>query len=98
VLTKPGSTFASRVAGSLNHALGQDWLNAASDQAYVDLAIQLARDPTALRDLRTRVETARGERNLFDMSGYAKDFEASLLTMFERSQRGEAPQDFEVQG
>ncbi len=98
VLTKPGSTFASRVAGSLNHALGQDWLNAASDQAYVDLAIQFARDPTALRDLRTRVETARGERNLFDMSGYAKDFEASLLTMFERSQRGEAPQDFEVQG
>jgi len=98
VLTQPGPTFASRVAGSLNHALGQDWLNAANDQTYVDLAVQLARDPTALRDLRTRVETARRERNLFDMTGYARDFEAALLKMFERSQRGEAPEDFEVQG
>jgi predicted O-linked N-acetylglucosamine transferase (SPINDLY family) len=96
VLTQPGATFASRVAGSLNHALGQSWLNTANDQAYVDLAIQLARDPPALADLRTRLETARRERNLFDMTGYAKDFEAMLLTMFERSQRGEAPEDFEV--
>jgi predicted O-linked N-acetylglucosamine transferase (SPINDLY family) len=98
VLTQPGATFASRVAGSLNNALGQNWLNAANDQAYIDLATQLARDPTALTDLRSRVETARRERNLFDTAGYAKDFEAALLTMFERSQRGEAPEDFEVQG
>ena len=98
VLTQPGATFASRVAGSLNNALGQTWLNAANDQAYVDLAIQLAQDPTALRDVRSRVETARRERNLFDMAGYARDFEALLLHMFERAQRGEAPEDFEVQG
>ena len=97
VLTQPGATFSSRVAGSINDALGLNWLNAASDQAYVDLATQLARDPTALRDLRARVEKARGERNLFDMKGYARDFAKLLTTMFERLERGEPPEDFEVQ-
>ncbi|MEP6484515.1 MAG: tetratricopeptide repeat protein [Rudaea sp.] len=97
VLTQPGATFASRVAGSLNNALGLDWLNAASDQAYVDLAKQLAQDPTALQDLRKRVDLARRDRNLFDTAGYARDFEALLTTMHQRFERGEAPEDFEVQ-
>jgi predicted O-linked N-acetylglucosamine transferase (SPINDLY family) len=97
VLTKPGATFASRVAGSLNNALGLNWLNAASDQAYVDLATQLARDPTALRDLRARLEKARVDRNLFDMAGYARDFATLLTTIFERLERGAPPEDFEVQ-
>ncbi len=96
VLTQPGATFASRVAGSLNNALGLNWLNAASDQAYVELATQLARDPTALRDLRARVEAAKREHNLFDMAGYSQDFAALLTTMFERLERGEPPQDIEV--
>ena len=96
VLTQPGATFASRVAGSLNNALGLNWLNAASDQAYVDLATQLARDPTALPDLRARVDKAKRERNLFDMAGYSHDFAALLTTMFERLERGEPPEDFEV--
>lgn len=94
VLTQPNATFASRVAGSLNNALGQSWLNAANDQAYVELAIQLAQDPTALRDLRIRIETGRRERNLFDMAGYAHDFEGVLQHMFDRSERGEPPEDF----
>src|SRR5206468_12205348 len=55
VLTQPGATFASRVAASLNHALGMDALNAASDQAYVDPAIGLGTDPEQLRAARERV-------------------------------------------
>ena len=97
VLTEPGQTFASRVAGSLNHHLGMDEMNAASDQEYIDKAVQLARFPPMLATLRSRVEAARASSGLFDMAAYARDFAAALTAMFQRSERGLSPADFEVQ-
>ncbi|MHB8680382.1 MAG: O-linked N-acetylglucosamine transferase, SPINDLY family protein [Rudaea sp.] len=97
VLTEPGQTFASRVAGSLNHHLGMDEMNAASDQEYVDKAVQLARFPPMLATLRSRVEESRASSGLFDMTAYARDFAAALTAMFQRSERGLSPADFEVQ-
>lgn len=96
VLTQPGATFASRVAGSLNHHLGLHELNAASDQDYVDIAVKLALDPTSPRVLRDRVNNARRESGSFDMAGYARDFETAVTTMFTRFAGGYDPQDFEV--
>jgi len=96
VLTQPGATFASRVAGSLNHHLGMTELNAASDNAYVDCAVHFARDLPALRALRMRVEDSRHSSGLFDMVAYARDFETALTTMFRRFERGFEPADFEV--
>ncbi len=96
VLTQPGATFASRVAGDLNHHLGLDDMNVASDQAYVDLAVRLAQDADALRSLRERVENARLTTSLFDMTGYARDFATALAQMFHRFERGHEPEDFEV--
>ncbi len=96
VLTQPGATFASRVAGSLNHQLGLDDMNAASDQAYVEVAVRLAQDPAALRTLRERVENARGNSGLFDMAGFSHDFETALTLMFRHFERGHEPADFEV--
>lgn len=97
VLTQPGATFASRVAGSLNHHLGFGELNAASDQAYVDTAVRLARDPAALRELRSRVEAARETTGLFDMAGYARDFEALLAAMFKRRVAGYDADDIDIE-
>lgn len=96
VLTQPGATFASRVAGSLNHHLGLDELNADSDQAYVDMALRLGRDPAALRALRERVVAARQASGLFDMAAYARDFEALLTLMFRTFERGGEPRDLEL--
>jgi predicted O-linked N-acetylglucosamine transferase (SPINDLY family) len=95
VLTQPGTTFASRVAGSLNHHLGLDDLNVSSDQAYVDTALRYARDLPALRALRLRVEDSRSS-GLFDMSAYARDFESAMTMMFHRFERGLPAADFEV--
>ena len=88
MLTQPGATFASRVAGSLNHHLGLGELNVESDHAYVETAVRLARDPAALRALRQRVEAARSTSGLFDMAGYARDFAALLTAMFKRRREG----------
>ncbi len=96
VLTQPGATFASRVAGSLNHHLGLDYLNVVSDQAYVELAIRFGRDPAALRALRERVAAGRSA-GLFDMAGYARNFEALLTLMYRHFERGDEPRDLELQ-
>jgi predicted O-linked N-acetylglucosamine transferase (SPINDLY family) len=97
VLTQPGRTFASRVAGSLNHHLGMDELNAVTDQAYVDKAVEVARFPPIAAALRQRVESARQASGVFDMRAYARDFHAVLAAMLQRSERGLDPADFEIQ-
>ena len=96
VLTQPGDTFAARVAGSLNHHLAMQELNAESDQAYVDLAIALGRDPERLCELRERLAAAKNTSGLFDMRGYAHDFERLLIAMSIRHQRGETATDLQL--
>jgi predicted O-linked N-acetylglucosamine transferase (SPINDLY family) len=96
LLTQPGKTFASRVAASLNHHLGLDEMIVGSDQAYIELAVRLALDPAGLSALRARVEAARKTSGLFDMAGYARDFETALTTMFKRHEAGYDAEDFEV--
>ncbi|MCZ7009930.1 O-linked N-acetylglucosamine transferase family protein, partial [Salmonella enterica] len=49
VLTRPGDTFAARVAGSLNHHLGLGAMNVDSDGAFVARAVALGRDAHARR-------------------------------------------------
>jgi predicted O-linked N-acetylglucosamine transferase (SPINDLY family) len=96
VLTQPGATFASRVAGSLNDHLGLKDLNVATDQAYVDLAVQLGQNPAALHALRERVVAARKQSGLFDMAAYARDFEALLTLMFRTFERAGEVRDLEL--
>ena len=76
VLTRPGETFASRVAGSLNHHLGFDEMNVEDDAAYIAAAIALAGDRDRLSALRQRLAQQRSSSGLFDMDGFARDFVA----------------------
>lgn len=76
VLTCPGATFASRVAGSLNHHLGLAQMNVADDRAFVATAIALGNDAPALQALRADLALRRHDSGLFDMAGFARDFSA----------------------
>lgn len=76
VLTCPGATFASRVAGSLNHHLGLARMNVANDRAFVATAIALGNDAQALQALRAELAQRRSDGGLFDMAGFARDFSA----------------------
>ncbi|WP_448135320.1 O-linked N-acetylglucosamine transferase, SPINDLY family protein [Stenotrophomonas rhizophila] len=76
VLTCPGATFASRVAGSLNHHLGLAQMNVADDRAFVATAIALGNDAPALQALRAELALRRDDSGLFDMAGFARDFSA----------------------
>lgn len=81
VLTCPGATFASRVAGSLNHHLQLPAMNAADDRAFVETAIALGNDPQALAALRATLAQRRSDTGLFDMAGFARDFSAEVQAM-----------------
>ncbi|KQY55158.1 UDP-N-acetylglucosamine-peptide N-acetylglucosaminyltransferase [Lysobacter sp. Root494] len=81
VLTRPGETFAARVAGSLNHHLGMASMNVDSDAAFVARAVELGRDTRALAVLREELAVRRRDSGLFDMQGFARDFVEAVRGM-----------------
>ncbi|MGH8075675.1 MAG: tetratricopeptide repeat protein [Lysobacter sp.] len=81
VLTRPGDTFAARVAGSLNHHLGMGSMNVDTDAAFVARAIELGRNPQALAEARAELALRRSDSGLFDMDGFARDFVAAVQLM-----------------
>ncbi|MEH6420635.1 O-linked N-acetylglucosamine transferase, SPINDLY family protein [Pseudomonas sp. CGJS7] len=91
VLTRPGATFAARVAGSLNHHLGMGHMNAADDAAFIARAIALGNDRDALAGVRAELAARRADSGLFDMDGFAVDFAAMAIAMARRQRKGEAP-------
>ena len=78
VLTRPGDTFAARVAGSLNHHLGMASMDVVDDAAFVARAVELARDPAALAAVRGELVARREASGLFDMDGFAADFAQAM--------------------
>lgn len=78
VLTVPGTTFAARVAGSLNHHLGLASMNAADDAAFVATAVALAHAPARLDAVRETLAARRRDSGVFDMDGFADDFLATI--------------------
>ena len=91
VLTRPGETFAARVAGSLNHHLGMTAMNVEDDAAFVARAVALGRDPQALAAVRAELAQRRRDSGLFDMAGFARDFTAVVTTMAQRHREGLRP-------
>ena len=92
VLTRPGETFESRVAGSLNHYLGMPELIARDDKGFIDTAIRFGNDRSVLSTLRERLTSLRKTSGLFNMQAYARDLAALLLVMQRRQQQGLPPQ------
>ena len=97
VLTCVGNTFAGRVAGSLLRAVGLPELVTRSLHEYETLALELARNPGRLADIRARLERNRSTTPLFDLERFRRHLEAAYLTMWETSRRGEPPRGFSVE-
>ena len=81
LLTCPGRTFASRMAGSLLNALGLPELIAEDLDDYVRRAIALGNDPQGYATLRERLVRARTSSPVFDIAGLARALEDQLLTL-----------------
>jgi predicted O-linked N-acetylglucosamine transferase (SPINDLY family) len=96
VLTKPGQTFGSRVAGSLLRTIGLPELIATNWDEYHELALRLARDADLLADVRTRLAANRGTSLLFNTEQFARDIEEAYATMWAIHTAGEQPRPFRV--
>jgi predicted O-linked N-acetylglucosamine transferase (SPINDLY family) len=96
VLTCLGSTFPSRVAASLLHAVELPELITRSLEEYEALALKLARDPMLLSSLKAKLANNRVICPLFDTDRFARHIEAAYRMMWELWQRGESPRSFSV--
>jgi predicted O-linked N-acetylglucosamine transferase (SPINDLY family) len=67
-------------------------------QAYEALACDLARSPERLAALKKKLVDNRLTTPLFDSKRFTRDFEAACTAMFDRHQRGLAPDDIHVPG
>jgi predicted O-linked N-acetylglucosamine transferase (SPINDLY family) len=66
LLTCSGQSFASRMAGSLLHAVGLPELIAPDIAGYESMAVALGQQPEGLREFRDRLEANRHSSTLFD--------------------------------
>jgi len=96
VLTCPGPTFAGRVGASLLRAVGLPELIVDDMSAYETRALDLARHPERLAELRAKLEANRLRAPLFDTAGYARALERAYATMWKRHTTGAPPAPFSV--
>jgi predicted O-linked N-acetylglucosamine transferase (SPINDLY family) len=65
-----------------------------SPSEYEELARSLARQPERLSALKAKLESNRINAFLFDTARYTHNLESAFTTMWERQQRGGAPESF----
>lgn len=97
VLTCPGRTFASRVAGSMLRTLGLESLIAESMEAYQAIAIRLASHAEELAGLRERLETGKMDGPLYNTARLTRHMELAYLRMYADYRAGIKPRGFSVQ-
>ena len=96
VLTRRGAGFAGRVASSLLTVLGLPELICETLEDYEACAIQLARSPDLLRQIRETLIRNRATSPLFDTAAFTRHLEAAFRQMHARRSSGLAPDHFDV--
>lgn len=96
VLTCTGRTFAGRVATSLLQELGLPELACEDEEAFIAMATQLGNDRDALITLRNHIAQQGTQSTLFDMQGYAADFQRAVQAMSVRHRIGRRPIDLDI--
>lgn len=96
VLTLLGETFAGRMSASLLLALGQHELVVDSLSAYLARALDLARSPERLAEIKVAMARQRADAPLFDTARFTRHLEAAYLAMAERQRLGLAPDHLHI--
>ncbi|MFT3964481.1 MAG: tetratricopeptide repeat protein [Sphingobium sp.] len=96
VLTLAGRQFAARVAASLLSAIGLPDLIATSEGEYEEKALELARSPEKLAELKARLDANRLTAPLFDTARYTRQIEAAYEAAHQRRLDGLAPDHIRI--
>jgi len=84
LVTYSGDSFASRMAGSLLHAVGLPELIASDIHSYQALAVELSLQPEKLQELRRRLIDNRDSCLLFDTPQFTRNLEAAYLEVIKQ--------------
>ena len=96
VLSVPGDTFASRVAGSLLCSVGMPEMIADSLQSYEALALEFALRPDRIAAVRDKLARSKDTAPLFDTPRFARDLESAYEAMWRQYLSGGVPHRIEV--
>jgi predicted O-linked N-acetylglucosamine transferase (SPINDLY family) len=88
VLTRSGEAFASRVAGSLLHAVGLPELVTKTAEDYETLAIALASNPERISAIKVKLAANRFTHPLFNTALFTKSIELAYKSVYECYQNG----------
>ncbi len=97
VLTCLGPAFPGRVGASLLTAIGLPELIATNAAAYEEIALELARSPASLADVRAKLARNITERPLFDTKRYTRMLESAYQAMWARCEQGLPPDHIMVE-
>lgn len=93
VLTLIGESFAARVAASLLNAVGMPEMIVNSQEEYESLAIDLAKYPEKLEEIKIRLKDNLVNAPLFDTPLFTKNLESAYIEIYKRHQAGLVPDD-----
>ncbi|WP_438750071.1 O-linked N-acetylglucosamine transferase family protein [Pararhizobium sp. O133] len=96
VVTFRGSNFASRVSESLLTTLGVLELVAPDADAFVDMAVALAENPSEVARLKDVISRRRFTAPLFDAERFCRHLESAYDTMVECAKAKLPPDHFDV--
>lgn len=95
LLTCSGDTFPGRVAASLLLHLGLPELVTRDEDAFIAMAVQLGNNHEALATLRQHLARQHTRSPLFDMQGFAVDFQRAVQAMSTRYRIRRPPADID---
>jgi predicted O-linked N-acetylglucosamine transferase (SPINDLY family) len=98
VVTLAGDSFASRMAGSLLHALRVPELITTDLESYRAKAIELGRDLPLRTALRGRLLAEDARSRVFDAKRFCRELESAYHQIWQRYLDGKAPQVTNVTG
>ena len=84
VLTRIGKSFASRVSASLLNAIDLSELVTSSEKEYEDLAVELAKNPVKLKEIKNKLKNNRNTKPLFNTQIFTRNMEKAYSLMYER--------------
>ncbi len=88
LVTRSGTTFASRVAASLLQASGLPELITTDVDVYFELAKSLAQSPQRLQEIRGKLATTRASMPLFDTLRFTRNLERLFLEIWDQHAMG----------
>jgi len=96
VVTKKGSQFSSRVAASLLSSLGLNELITETKDDYKNLILNLSLNHKKLFEIKKKLKNNILNYPLFDTLTYTKNFEKSLIKIYENRLNNLKDEDIEI--